>query len=49
MTFRTIDTDMETVGATADPAMGGMSRRSRMARRATVMCSRTRSTTRVWM
>ena len=44
MTFRTIDTDMENVGATTTPAMGSISRRSRSARRAAVLGARTRQT-----
>ncbi|WP_427453750.1 hypothetical protein [Litorimonas sp. WD9-15] len=47
MTFRTIDTDMETVGATTAPETGGITRRSRSARRSAILGSRTRPT-RVW-
>lgn len=48
MTFRTIDTDMETVGATTVTSTpSGITRRSRSARRSAVLGTRIRST-RVW-
>ena len=48
MTFRTIDTDMETLGATTVSATdSGITRRSRSARRSAILGSRTRPT-RVW-
>ena len=44
MTFRTVDTDIDVVGATATSPAGGISRRSRMARRSAVLRSRVRPT-----
>ena len=48
MTFRTIDTDMASVGATTETEMTtGFTRRSRTARRAAIRSSRFSS--RVWV
>ena len=48
MTFRTIETDMASVGATTESdTTTGAGRRSRSARRATILGSRFR-TSRVW-
>jgi len=50
MTFRTIDTDMVSVGATtdADIATSGVARRSRSARRAAIRSPRVSSRVRIY-